>query len=334
MLWRHTMSIEHTKKQSTLTAYWMKFHFLLHWIDDNDNWTFKQIMLSLIHHTNDENMWKFGCMMKITLIENKYISDSYQESKEKQNNQENTQHSLVCEYEVFWNQSYIQIEVIHRLVHQWWKTSEHSSIDIMLMWLQNEILQQIQQHRIEREHTKIVLIVLIQSPTQFDTSGSLIDYDILICLIQAQEQSTLFICEKKSQKFQFKTALKNLWMNIVLQETDELFKLILTQLLFQLIEERWNMKAIQVWTVQQHKINIEIHTLHNIKTHFKQSKLFWIVNTHMKTSNREIWFQFWTLTWRHWLIWQSAKFNTKQMKQQSQSIMKTHCEKSSNNFTS
>ena len=328
------MLIEHTKKQSTQTAFWMRFLFQQAWIDDNENWTFRLTMLSLIHHTNDENMWKFDCMMKHTLIENKYISDLYQESKEKQKNQENTQHSLVCECEVFWKRFNIQIEAIHRLVQIWWKQSEHSLIDTMRTSSQNEALQQIQQHRIERETTTIASLVLKQSLTLFDTSDLLIENDILISFCQVEEQSTLFICEKKWVQSQFRTALKNLWMNIVLQETDELFKLILTQHLFQHIEERWNMKAIQVWTVQQHKINIEIHTLHNTKTHFKRFRLFWIVNMRMKTSSREIWFQSWTQIWRHWLIWQSARFNTKQTLQQSQSTTKTLCEKWLNRFIS
>lgn len=328
------MLIEHTKKQSTPTAFWMRFLFQQAWIDDNENWTFRLTMLSQIHHTNDENMWKFDCMMKHTLIENKYISDSYQESKEKQKNQENTQHSLVCECEVFWKRFNIRIEAIHRLVQIWWKQSEHSSTHTMRTSSQNEALQQIQQHRIERETTTIASLVLKQLQTLFDTSELLIENDILISFCQVEEQSTLFICEKKWVQSQFRTALKNLWMNIVLQETDELFKLILTQHLFQHIEERWNMKAIQVWTVQQHKINIEIRILHNTKTHFKRFRLFWIVNMRMKTSSREIWFQSWTQIWRRWLIWQSARFNTKQTLQQSQSTTKTLCEKWLNRFIS
>lgn len=328
------MSIEHIKKQSTRTAFWMRFLFQQSWIDDNENWIFKQIILLLIHHINDENMWKFGCMMKHTLTENRYISDLYQESKEKQKNQENTQHSLVCEFEVFWKRSNIQIEAIHRLVQIWWKQSEHSSTHIMQTSSQNEQSQQIQQHRIEHEITTIVFLVLKQLLTLFDISELSIENDILISFCQVEEQNTLSICEKKFHQLQFKTVLKNLWMNIVLQETDELFKLILTQHQFQNFEERWNMKAIQVWTVQQRRMNIEIHILHNTKTHFKQFRLFWIVNMLMKTSNREIWFQYWTLIWQHWLIWQSAKFNTKQILQQSQSITKTLCEKWLNRFIS
>ena len=332
MLWRHTMSIEHTKKQSTRTAFWMKFHFLQVWTDDNDNWLFKQIMRSQIHHTNDENMWKFGCTMKITLTENKSISDIFQRLKELQKSQENIHHSCVCEFEVCWSRFNTQIETIHKRVQQWWSQSELFSIHTMQTWFLNEVLQKIRRHRIERENIQIVLIVLIRLQTLYDTTELLIENEILICFCRQAEQNTLCICEKKWIQSQWITALKTLWMTTHLQEIDELFKLILTQIQFQNFEEKWNTKAIQVWIVQRHKTNIETRTFSNTKTRFKQFNLFWIVNTHTKTSNRETRFQYWIQTWRLWMIWQSTKFNTKRIKQQSRSNTKTLCEKLSNRF--
>lgn len=247
----------------------------------------------------------------------------------------NIQHSRVFEFEVCWSLSYTRIEAIHRLVQIWWKQSEHSSTHTMRTSFQNEVfLKLLQQHKTEHEIRTIVLIVSIQSQKLSDTNGLLIENEILICLHQAQEQSTLFICEKKSIQSQSAIQLKNLWMNIDLQETDERFKLILTQLQFQIFEERWNMKAIQVWIVQRHKTNIETHIFDNTKTHFNRFNLFWILNMRMKTSSREIWFRYWIQIWRRWLIWQSAKFNTKQTKQSSRLNIKTHCEMFFNRFIS
>lgn len=247
----------------------------------------------------------------------------------------NILHSRVFEFEVFWKRFNIQIEAIHRLVQIWWKQSEHSSTDTIRTSSQNEAFQlQAQQRKTEHETTMIASIVSTQSQKLFDTNELSIENDILIFSCQAQEQSTSFTCEKKWIQSQLKRVLKNLWMNIVLQETDELFKLILTQLQFQLIEERWNMKAIQVWIVQQHRTNIETHIFSNTKTHFNRFSLFWILNMRMKTSSREIWFRYWIQIWRLWTIWQSAKFNTKQTKQSSRLNIKTHCEMFFNRFIS